>query len=262
LSDSTVVLKQADVEHSYTKADISVGQAVTILGDYSTGEMQAELARMHITHLGATVVQVSPLQIDVQGIERRRIALFDFSGTGSDAFTDANPAQYEIDSGNLSLSNLQIGDPVKVYGFARAFGTAPEDFSAQTIVDVGSLPAHIAVGYNDGSSSAISSLDANGLQLSLSETGSVHHLYRAGIATDLTSLLSMPLITPRDTGEGLFVISRGTAINVYVNWSDYVTAVNVALDGSTAVLGVHAHGVYDAAANTLTARSVQIRITE
>ena len=262
LSNTTTVLKQADTDNTYSKDDISVGQAVTILGEFSANTLNADLVRMHFTHLAATVVNVSPLVIDLQRIDRRRVSMFDFNGTGSDALSDADAENYEIDSGSLSLSNLQIGDPLKVLGFVRAFGTAPEDFSAKTLVDVGSLPVHIAVGFGNGSVNAISNLDASGLQLSLIDAGELHHLYRAGIATDLNGLASMPLIAPRNNGEGLFVISRGTAIDVYVNWSDYVTAVNNLPDSGNVVISVHAHGVFDAGRSMLTARSVQIRIAE
>jgi hypothetical protein len=262
LSNSTKVLKQADFTHVYTKDDVSVGQAVTILGQFTNNTVNADLVRMHFTQLAATVVNVSPLVIDLQGIDRRRVALFDFTGTGSDAMSDADPANYEIDTGSLSLSNLALGDPLKVRGFARPFGMAPEDFTAQTIVDVVNLPAHIAVGFAEGSVNAISSIDGTGLLLNLNAAGDLHDMYRAGIATDLTSLVAMPLIAPRSSNQGLFVICRGESIAVYISWSEFSTALNTALDGNTAVIGVHAHGEYAASTNVLTARSVQVRLAE
>jgi len=265
LSAATTVVKQADVTGSYTKDDISVGQRVTILGHLqasSGNRFDASHVRMLFTNLGATVVSVSPLALDLQGIDRRRVSLFNFGGTGSDAASDADPTSYDIDSGSLSLSALQIGDPVKVRGFVRPFGQAPDDFSARTIADVSDLPAHIAVGYGDGSTLAVTSLSVDGLQLNLAVAGDVHALYRAGIATDLTSLLSMPLIAPNNDGSGLFVIAQGNAIRVYSDYSSFQTTLSGMLDVSTGVIGVHALGHFDTASNTLTARKINIRLTE
>lgn len=265
LDSTTTVVKQADASNSYTKDDISVGQRVTVLGHLQPGSatrFDATHIRMLFTDLGATVVNVSPLTLDLQGIDRRRVTLFDFSGTGVDAASDADPMNYDIDSGSLSLANLAIGDPVKVRGFPRPFGQAPEDFTARTIVDVSNLPAHIAVGFGDGSTLAVTSLTEAGLQLNLAVAGDLHTLLRAGIATDLTSLVSMPLIAPRNDGSGLFVVARGSAVRVYSDYAGFQAYLASQLDGTTGVMGVSALGRYNPAGNSLTARKICVRLTD
>lgn len=264
LTDDTSVVKQTDTTNVYTKDDISVGQRITVLGNLDSRanlNINASHVRMHYTRLSGTVVSVSPLAVNLQGIDRRRIMLFDFSGTGSDAINNADTNNYEVDSGALSLSNLQNGDPVKVIGFVRSFGQAPEDFSAQTIVDVSRVAAHLAVTYASGSVNAVTSISETGIQLNLTEAGNVHHLYRAGVATNLLDLISMPLIAPKDNGKGLFVIARGIALRVYSNYSVFQQALNTVLDGTTAILSVHSHGVYNTDENTLTARNINVRLT-
>lgn len=263
LADSTTVVKQADVNNSHSIADISVGQRVTVLGKVSDGinlSMDADHVRMLYTNVGGTVVSAGPLAVDLQGIDNRRIVLFDFSGTGSDPTTDADANHYEVDSGTLSLANLQLGDPVKVRGHVTPYNMAPEDFTAQTILDASNMPAHMVTGFADGSSNAIASLSEAGILLNLDEAGDKHHLYRAGISTDLLSLVATPLIAPRDSGKGLFVITQGRAVRVYTTYSDFYTALNTVLDGSIAVISVHAHGVYDGDINELRAAKITVRL--
>ncbi len=265
LSANTSVVKQADATNTYSKDDISVGQNVTILGRLSSAtnlDINADHVRMHYTRLTGTVVSVSPLAVDLQGIDRRRIALFDFAGTGIDSANDADANNYEVDSGTLGLANLQNGDPVKIRGFVRSFGQAPEDFTAQTIIDVGSVRAHLAVAYGEGSVNAISSISDVGIQLDLTDAGNLHHMFRAGVATDLQGLVSMPLIAPRDNDKGLFVIARGVSLRVYSTYTEFQQALVTILDGATGVISVHTHGVYDGNENKLIARNINVRLAE
>jgi len=263
LSEETTVVKQADAENSYSIADISVGQQITVLGQItnSAGDaITADHVRMKYTNLGGTVVSASPLAVDLQGIDRRNIALYDFTGTGSDETTDANADYYEVDSGALSLANLQIGEPVKIRGHVRSFGQAPEDFTAKTVLDASNMRAHLVTGFGEGSTNAITSINESGLQLNLTEAGQAHHMYRAGISTDLLTLVDMPLISPRDTGNGLFVITQGRLVDVYTTFESFQLALNDKLSSNIAVIAVHAHGVYDADQNQLQATKINVRL--
>ena len=263
LDADTTVVKQAEVNNGYSIADVSVGQRVTVLGsitDNASLSMNADHVRMLYTNIGGSVVSASPLAVDLQGIDRRRIVLFDFSGTGIDPAHDADADYYEVDSGALSLANLQIGDPIKVRGHVRPFATAPEDFTAQTIMDASNMRAHLVTGFGDGSLNAITGISETGLQLNLDEAGEAHHLFRAGISTDLLSLIAMPLIVPRESDKGLFVITRGSSIRVYTTFASYQTALAEALDGDAAVMSVHAHGRYDSDLNRLLAVKINVRL--
>jgi hypothetical protein len=265
LSSDTTVVKQADSAGNYSKGDISVGQNVTVLGNISSAstlDITADHVRMHYTNLSGTVVSVSPLAVDLQAIDRRRVVLFDFAGTGTDSANDAEEDSYEVNSGTLSLSNLQNGDPVKVRGFVRSFGQAPEDFTAQTIVAVSNVRAHLAVGYGEGSVNAIASISETGLQLDLTDAGNLHHMYRASVATDLLDLIAMPLIAPRDNDKGLFVIAIGTSLRMYSTYTEFQQALSTALDGATAVISVQTHGVYDEDENKLIARKINVRLAQ
>ena len=269
LANSTTVVKQGDTGNGYGIGDISVGQRLTVLGNITNNaslSMEATHARMLYTNIGGTVVSAGPLAVDLQGIDLRRVSLFDFSGTGVDPSSDADPAYYEVDTVTLSLANLQLGDPVRVRGHVTAFGSAPEDFSAQSVFDAGNMPAHLVTGFGSGSTSAFADLSEAGLLLDLDQAGDRHHLLRAGISTDLLTLPASPLIAPRDTGDnagkGLFVISQGRSVRVYTGYSDFYSALNTVLDGNTAVLAVHANGRYDSNLNLLRAAKITVRLAE
>ncbi len=137
---------------------------------------------------------------------------------------------------------------------------APEDFTAQTILDASNMRAHLVTGFGEGSTNAFASLSETGLLLNLDEAGEKHHLYRAGISTDLLSLVATPLIIPRESDKGLFVIAKGRSVRVYTTFSDFYAALNTVLDGNTAVVSIHAHGVYDNNLNELRAAKILIRL--
>jgi len=269
MDENTTVVKQADVINNYTVNDVSVGQHVTVTGNITNGfntplnsfSLNADHVRMRYTNVGGSVVSVSPLTVNLQGIDRRRIALFDFSGTGTDVSSDADATNYEVDSGTLSLMNLQIGDPLIVRGHVRAFASAPEDFSAQSLLDASNMRAHLVTDFSDGSLTAFASISDAGLLLDLQQAGDKHHMFRAGISTDLLSLNSTPVIAPGDSGKGLFVIVQNQAVQVYTDFSRFQLALNSALDGNTLVNAVHANGQYDANLNQLISSKINIRLS-
>jgi len=267
LNEITRVVKQADTINRYSTGDISVGQHILVLGNITESEqlsLDAEHVRMLLTSVGGSIVTVSPLTVDLQLIDRLRVMQFDFSGTGSSADTDADAANYEVNTGTLSLSGLQMGDPVRVGGHMRPFGSAPEDFDAQTVVDASNMRSHLVVGFAQGSdlgsANAISDISESGLLVNLQEAGDKHHMYRAGISTDLLSLISMPVIAPLESGRGLFVIVQGRDIQVFTTYSDFQRALTDMLNGSVEVQAVQADGVYNADLNRLVSHKISVRL--
>jgi hypothetical protein len=267
LDTATTVFRQGDAQGSYSIDDISVGQRVTILGDdvgaagdYAM-DASAGTVRMHYSQVSGTVASASPLAVDVQRINARRVALYDFSATGSDASSDADPDYYEIATAALPLDGLYLNDPVRVRGFPRAFGQAPEDFSAETIIDVSALAAHLVVGYTPtGSASAISSIDDNGIQLDLNGVGVAHFIERAGITLDLLSLTSAPLLAPPADHGGLYFISQRGRVRVYASYASFQLALAELLAAGNRVRGVDARGEYDSNTNRLQLRRLGIRL--
>jgi len=143
LAASTTVKKQLSID-DFSLDDISVGQRLTVFGTLSNDQIsQLELdasngyARMQVTTLRGSVVKndASPsFDVQLSSINGRNPSLYDFSGTGTSAAQNADPAQYEIDSATLDVSGFVVNNKVAVGGFVQPFGQAPKDFAAHTLV--------------------------------------------------------------------------------------------------------------------------------
>ncbi len=261
----TRVTKQGDPGNHHVIGDISVGQKVTVLGvmsdDGSTMNATGEgLVRMRYSQVSGLVASVSPLEVDLQYVNRRWVGRYNFAGTGIDPWHDADPEQYQIDTGALVLGSLALAEPVRVNGFPTPFGSAPLDFEAKTVIDLGALPTRMIMAYGPvGSPTAIVSLDDTGLQLEL-VSATRHYLKQAGIVTDIASLPAVPFIEP--AGEhGIYAIVQGRRVDVYLDWDAYQAALHARLAGEAQVLFVIAKGQYDSTGLRLAARQLVTRIT-
>jgi len=125
--------------------DISVGQRIVVFGtltDDAPGNLQFSAAnayaRKRLSKLRGSVEALPGTQpwlaLNLTSINNRSIGLYNFTGTGSDPASDADATFYEIDSGSLSLEGIAVADSLAVAGFPTAFGSAPADFTAQTVV--------------------------------------------------------------------------------------------------------------------------------
>ena len=246
--------------------EISVGQRITAFGDLSGDSSSGYvldtsdgLVRMKLTTVvGHVEQQDAPLAMDLDRIGRRPVALFDFSGTGVDSSQDADPEFYEINTGSLDLSDIAVDDPVKVRGFPRAFGQAPEDFDAHTVVDVAAVRGLMTVSWNPASLTAIASLDETSMTLDLDGTGRFHKLIRAGVKTDLKDLASAPVIVPAEDGTGIYLLQVGDRAVLYLEYAAFSRALGAQLDAGRPVRSFHASGYFDDATATLTSRRLRM----
>jgi len=148
LADSTRVSKQLSMEPAAI-GDVSVGQRVTVFGTVNNRDVTALVLdaasgylRMELSSLQGTRVdlvgfpeQTLPLVVNVTSINGRNAGLYDFTGTGSDTASDADPFNYEVNTGALDVAAIAGDAPLAVRGHVTPFGQAPLDFDAQTIVD-------------------------------------------------------------------------------------------------------------------------------
>lgn len=257
---------------------ISVGQRVTIRGTQPTPTVDAAApqvlfdatqgaVRMHVTNVSGIVNTVMPGQTDItlQSIDRRRVQVFDFSGTGPAAEQDADPRNYEIATGNLVLPALAEGKPIVARGFPTAFGMAPPDFSGRTVVDYSDVRSTLGIGWGvDGTLAPFLSSDASGLLLSNwnEDIGVRHHIRQGPVLIDLQTLDSDTFIKPRETGKLLFSIKSGDSIRMYSDYDDFATDLNASLDGATSARSMHARGKYDADSNQFAAYKIGIFLIE
>jgi hypothetical protein len=143
LDDSTTVTKQLSTD-SHDIDDISVGQRITVFGTVtndSVSDLQFSAAngyvRMRLATIRGSVAALpatdSWLAMDLESVNNRSIELYDFGGTGSGPTNEAERNFYEIDTGSLRLEAVGVADDLVITGFPTRFGSAPPDFTAQTV---------------------------------------------------------------------------------------------------------------------------------
>jgi hypothetical protein len=254
--------------------DISVGQSIEAFGAAApavssamsgdwTLDATAGRVRLHPTPIYGFVKQASTgaLTLQLDSIAGRRAAAFDFTGTGQSAAQDADPANYEIATGALNLAGLSMGEPAKLIGFPTAFGMAPPDFTARTLVDFPALPAMLALTWIPGGTAApFSSQNPAGLVLDLANPaiGRLHVLTIGPRVLNLETLPASPSIVPPASGPSAYLIVMRDESHAFHDFADFVAELGTRLDGSTVMLTFNATGRYDGDTNVLTARSIVV----
>jgi hypothetical protein len=281
LGPDTKVFRDGDRQSDLGIGAISVGQRVTIRGsgpdampavtDASSPQIlfdaTAGAVRMHVTHLSGIVNTVVPGQVDIslQAIDRRRADIFDFTGTGMSAEYDAEPANYEIATGNLALADFSAGKPIAIRGFPEAFGVAPPDFTGRTVIDFSDVRSALGVGWGlDGTTAPFLRMGADGLVLDNQNSAiDVRHYIKQGtVLIDLQSLDSDTTIVPPDAGRTLFVIKTADSLRQYSDFADFVDDLTASLDGATSARSMFARGLYDADSNVFTAFKFGVYLLE
>ncbi len=272
LGENTVVTRQLSVD-PVDIDDISVGQKVIVFGELTNSDplsltlnadpgyvrMQLTTVRGHVTARDQND-PIAQLTLDLQSINHRLPEAFDFTGTGSDAANDADPDNYQIDTGRTNLSRLETGSPVKVRGFVQPFGEAPADFNAQTLISVEDVRAYMRIHWTPPSANAFDSVSTDGLVLNLTDAGRFHHLFRSWLVTDLFTLSQPAMVVPRDDGTGLFVLRFQGVVQVFLFYDQYHAALAGYLEENAAVDKMGVVGSFDDATATLTADYINIRL--
>lgn len=250
----------------YNTSDISVGQRITAFGEIGAtdSELNAGFVHLQLTTLRGTVNTADDIlhQIDITltSIDGRRVSIFDFQGTGSDKEYDADPNNYEIATGNLIISSLDTGSPVKVQGFVNAFGNAPVDFKAQTVVNVAEVPALMNVSWFPANPDAFEYLSTEEITISLNGVGLFHHVGRAGVVIDLNGSANSPKIRPK--GEtGFFSISQDWTRQLHTSFENFVTDLEGRLENAR-VKHLTAIGQFNDQNSTLTATNINVLLVE
>lgn len=253
---------------------ISVGQKLQIRGDITASDSTrvhvdatAGAVRLQVTRLAGLVNTILPGQADIElhAIDRRRVQVFDFTGTGASTALDADPDHYEVSTGNLFMNPLATGRPVVVYGFPNAFGGAPPDFEGRTVIDYADVRSVLGMGWGvEGTLAPFLSIGTDGLVLDNqnADLDVRHHIRQGPVLIDLTSLPSGTVIAPRTAGRSLFVVKTTDSLQLYSDFSDFVTAILNEMNGATTARSMYARGHYNADTNVFTAYKVGIHLLE
>jgi len=271
VADTTRVKKQLSSD-DHDISDISVGQKVsvfgTIINDGNDGveglQMDASegVVRMKLTKLyGTSVIDLlgSPYFVmDLQRINHNRVSLFDFAGTGMDAANDADPANYEVDTGALELTAITDNLPVKAFGFVTPFSSAPADFMATTVVDLTKLAAVLTLNWEPETTTPFEAITENSVTLDLNNGGVFHHVGRGGAVVDLGALNVSPVIQVEESGNGLFEIKERRARQVHTDFVRFVADIEARLADGGAMKRIAASGDFNDATATLTTDAISV----
>jgi hypothetical protein len=275
---NTKVFKDGYRQSDLSIDALSIGQRVTIRGNQPTPTTDAlapqilfdateGAVRMHVTHLSGVVNMVVPGQTDItlHSIDRRRVGIFDFSGTGPSEDLDADPDNYEVRTGNLTLANFSTGKPIVAWGFPTPFGMAPPDFTGRSVIDYTDVRSALGVGWGSaGTFAPFISMGTDGLVLD-NQNGDIdqrHYIKQGPVLIDLTSLDSNTAIIPRETGRMLFSIRSQDSLRLYSDWDDFVGDLINSLDGATTARSMYAYGKYDVDSNVFTAYKLGVYLLE
>ncbi len=275
IGTNTLVYKAGDPSAQVGIGAISVGQRVTILGTLTNtdptalamdaGAQDAGYVRLAPTNADGEVVAINSSQVTLalSELARHPPSWYDFAGTGSTSTLDADPANYQVNTGAIDLSGLTLGEPAEVDGFVQPFGQAPPDFNATTVGNFSTGGARLMVGWHpNGTAAPFSTEDSNLLVINLADPniGPIAVLRRGGKPVDLSTLPASPLIVPPTSGTGRYAIRRGGTVTIYVSFSAFAGALQTQLNGSTVMIGFFGTGGYDVQSNTFTATRIGVNL--
>jgi hypothetical protein len=280
IAESTMVKKQLSTD-SYTIDDISVGQKVSIFGAMTSTDVENlamdatnGVVRLKVTKVYGTTVhlEVNPLAsgyfiMDAQRFNGRPVSLFDFSGTGIDAEHDADPANYEVDTGMLDdgivvdVMPVDASDirPIKVFGFVTPFGSAPADFMATSLVDLTRIPATLTMNWTPDTDYPFSEVSENSVTLNMAERGVFHHVGRGGAIVDLSRISPPPVIRGAANG-GWYELKEKGPRRVFTDYASFIAEIEARLDNGSAMKRIVAHGYFNDATGVLTAENVYAKL--
>jgi hypothetical protein len=261
---------------------ISVGQSIVALGTLAepassggamgptpaasttpaTLDATAGRVRLQPTELHGAVKSVvaGTLTLQLRSIDRLGIAMFNFAGTGNATASDADPNNYEVQTGNLSLANLAAGEAAKVIGFVTPFGSAPPDFVGTTVVDHLDLPSTLGIGWGaTGTTAPFVSMSATGLVIDITNNsiGDRHFILEGVQKLDILTLASGPTIAPT-TDRGMYGVWEPGHVELFEHFADFETKLAARLGAGDAATSMTAFGAYDAGSNVLTANGVSV----
>lgn len=275
LGTQTVVYKAGSPGTAVGLAQISVGSRVTILGTLTdsdpssltmdAGVNDAGYVRLEPAEVSGQVVAINSGQVnlDVAEINRHPVAWYQFAGTGTISSLDADPANYEVATGTLDLSELSVDEPAEFDGFVQPFGQAPPDFNAQNIGSYSVGNTLLMVGWRpNGTTAPFTVQNPTGLVINLSDPniGPFAWLRRGGVTTDLSSLTSSPSIVPSPSGTGFFAIRQDGVVTIHVSFTNFVSDLQSRLNGSVVMTGLFGRGGYDVDENRFTVTRLAVNL--
>ncbi len=257
LALTTAVTRQVLDSEGLDIDAISVGQRVTVFGELGEEEdgdyvMDASAGHVHMemNQVEGTVSDKAPFVLDLEKINGRSPDIFDFAGTGESLENDVDPTDFEISTGALNLTNIDLDDFVKVRGYFNNFGAAPEDFIAQTLVDPNQYFGDRLLAYWNPSQNtdAILSIEEGSIELNTDEDA--HGVLFVQISDNgvrAADPLALRLV-PDEDGLGHFAVKafRDHQLDVFHRFETFEALITERDDAGQKLVGIEATGRYNA----------------
>ena len=267
---NTKVTKDGDVDNTLAASAISVGQRIHAFGtatEASNGDVTLDATagrvRMQLTKLLGVVNTTQPgtLTLNLTTIDRRPASVFNFAGTGTTPAQDSVAANYQVATGNLGMSSMDIGSAARVFGFVTPFGAAPPDFTGRTLVDFRDVQAVLSIGWGfAGTAAPFLSIDGTGIVIDNQNTsiGVPHFIAIGPRLIDVKTLASAPRIVTDATKPGTYAIGEPKRVEIYTMFSDFTAKLTEKLAAGEKTVNLSATGSYDAASSDFTSQRVLV----
>lgn len=244
-------------------SNLSIGQSVLALGDFDAEsnifDAQDSNIRMKLNQIVGQIEQTSPLQLDLSHINKRPVEVFDFSGTGNSETDNANPESYEITTSDLDLSTLETEEWLQVRGYPSVFGSAPADFDALSIINP-DFSSHAAKLHARWSSDTSQNLTIENDTLKLNTETAQSKLHLQGIPNSSTLNLSVETIKGITEQGRYAMLTPGVGINIYRDFSSFVSALNAELNKGLETVHLTASGHYSDEQHDLSADAITVHL--
>ncbi|HEX3915374.1 MAG TPA: hypothetical protein VHW71_17890 [Steroidobacteraceae bacterium] len=254
-----------NVAAAISPQQISVGSVIEAFGtasNTSTGQMFLDASAGHVrldltTASGVVTAQASgSLTLNLATLGGRAISAFDFVGSG------ASGDQYGVATGALDLTNIAVGQPAVVTGFANQFATAAPNFTASTLLDPTTIQAELFINWS-GTAAPFTSFDNSSIDLNVANgsIGSRHQIQVGAQIVNLVGLGSDPIITPNASASGaIFSIGHvsSSTVESFNSFADFITQLQSELNGISQATGMTVVGQYTPSSFAFSATSITL----
>jgi len=277
--------QQSSASETNTAAQISVGSVVNAFGtatvagsgnvdlDATAGRVRLDTSSAWGTVAVVPDVTAGSVTITLADLDGRSVSAFNFTGTGGASGVDSAALNYLVSiTGALTLSNLtEVGQPVQATGTVTPYGSAgttvsattTPDFVATGLLDPTTIPAELVVNWGAGTPTPFNAYSSSEIDLLIhnSSIGTQHTIQVGSQTIDFATLASDALIEPSTTSTSVVYAIGHTStstIDNYDTFTDFIAALQSALNGTTLATSMSVQGVYDATTYTITATNVTI----
>jgi hypothetical protein len=259
---------------TFSAQQISVGSRIFAFGTAGTPvsgnvTVDSSAGRVRLGQTSAsglvTARGAASLTLNLASLGGRSVGAFDFIGTGTAPGNDASATGYQVATGSLDLTNSTVGSPVEVTGLVTAFGAAPPNFDASTLLDVTTINAQLVIDWSSGTVAPFAVFNSSEIDVNVAGTSGLigpRAVIQVGAQTiNVLGLGSDPLIIPDQTNSNtVYTIGHavsGTFEN-FESFASFITQLQTELNGSVLVTGVTALGPYTSSTFTLSASSITL----